>query len=228
MLVMLLARSTLKSPKAADYPRDKSWSCRLTLRPFSSQEGTGTHHGHDRYASWSCTCSSHPHAHLHAQLGRICICRPIGGCHRSIVIAAAATHRFFVWPAGRLEKDGNPPPSVRGRQSVIRQAPISWRWCALALAECRLKGFKQHVQARDRSAAHTSRTKTRPSRCLNGAAAADDQVLQQRSSGSSTRQVQGMPAGSPSCRFQGEDGEPRRASARHQAVATVVEARAVS
>ena len=39
------------------------------------------------------------------------------------------------------------------------------------------------------------------SRCLNGAAAADDQVLQQRSSGSSTRQVQGMPAGSPSCRF---------------------------
>ena len=98
----------------------------------------------------------------------------------------------------------------------------------LALAECRLKGFKQHVQARDRSAAHTSRTKTRPSRCLNGAAAADDQVLQQRSSGSSTRQVQGMPAGSPSCRFQGEDGEPRRTSARHQAVATVVVVGAVS
>ena len=98
----------------------------------------------------------------------------------------------------------------------------------LALAECRLKGFKQHVQARDRSAAHTSRTKTRPSRCLNGAAAADAQVLQQRSSGSSTRQVQGMPAGFPSCRFQGEDGEPRRASARHQLVATAVVARAVS
>ena len=110
---------------------------------------------------------------------------------------------------------------MRGRQSVIRQAPISWRW-RVALAECRLKGFKQHFQARDRSAAHTSRTKTRPSRCLNGAAAADDQVLQQRSSGSSTRQVQGMPAGSPSCRFQGEDGEPRRTSVQHRLVATAV------
>ena len=122
-------------------------------------------------------------------------------------------------------------PAPRAKQVVLAgeiQLPHAWtavsdqtgadfvEVACLALAECRLKGFKQHVQARDRSAAHTSRTKTRPSRCLNGAAAADDQVLQQRSSGSSTRQVQGMPAGSPSCRFQGEDGEPRRTSARHQ------------
>ena len=57
---------------------------------------------------------------------------------------------------------------------------------------CRLKGSNQHVSARDRSAA----------KCLNGTAAADAQLLQQRSSGSSTRQVQGMPAGSPSCGFQ--------------------------
>ena len=134
-------------------------------------------------------------------------------------------------------------PAPRAKQVVLAgeiQLPHAWtavsdqtgayfvEVACLALAECRLKGFKQHVQARDRSAAHTSRTKTRPSRCLNGAAAADDQVLQQRSSGSSTRQVQGMPAGSPSCRFQGEDGEPRRTSARHQAVATVVVVGAVS
>ena len=133
-------------------------------------------------------------------------------------------------------------PAPRAKQVVLAgeiQLPHAWtavsdqtgayfvEMACLALAECRLKGFKQHVQARDRSAAHTSRTKTRPSRCLNGAAA-DDQVLQQRSSGSSTRQVQGMPAGSPSCRFQGEDGEPRRTSARHQLVATAVEARAAS
>ena len=54
------------------------------------------------------------------------------------------------------------------------------------------------------------------SRCLNGAAAADAQVLQQRSSGSSTRQVQGMPAAPPSCGAPGEDEEPRWTSARHQ------------
>ena len=134
-------------------------------------------------------------------------------------------------------------PAPRAKQVVLAgeiQLPHAWtavsdqtgadfvEVACLALAEGRLKGFKQHVQARDRSAAHTSRTKTRPSRCLNGAAAANDQILQQQSSGSSTRQVQGMPAGSPSCRFQGEDGEPRRTSARHRLVATVVGAGAVS
>ena len=150
-------------------------------------------------------------------------------------------------PAGMRTRSGREGPGSPGQTSracrVAGEIQLPHAWTAvsdqtgayfvevacLALAECRLKGFKQHVQARDRSAAHTSRTKTRPSRCLNGAAAADAQVLQQRSNGSSTRQVQGMPAGSPSCRFQGEDGEPRRTSAQHhEAVATVVEARAVS
>ena len=120
-------------------------------------------------------------------------------------------------------------PAPRAKQVVLAgeiQLPHAWtavsdqtgayfvEVACLALAECRLKGFKQHVQARDRSAAHTSRTKTRPSRCLNGAAAADAQLRQQRSSGSSTRQVQGMPAAPPSCGVPGEDGEPRRTSAR--------------
>ena len=158
-------------------------------------------------------------------------CSPLCPAKRSIARLACAPE---------ADAKGSAP---RAKQVVLAsEIQLPQRWTAvgdqpgaffvdvacLALAECRLTGFKQHVQARGRSAAHTSRTKTRPSRCLNGAAAADAQLRQQRSSGSSTRQVQGMPAGSPSCRFQGEDGEPRRASARHQAVATVVEARAVS
>ena len=46
MRFMQLARSTLKTPTAAEGRRDTTGSCRLTLRPFSSQEGTGTRHGH--------------------------------------------------------------------------------------------------------------------------------------------------------------------------------------
>ena len=74
----------MKTPKAADGPRDKSGSDAGSLSGPSRVLVARR----DRYASWSCTSSSHPHAHLHAQLGRICIRRPIGGCHRSIVIGA--------------------------------------------------------------------------------------------------------------------------------------------
>ena len=83
MRFMQLARSTLKTPKAADGPRDKTGQM-----PAHSPALLLLVARRDRYASWSCTSSSHPHAHLHAQLGRICIRRPIGGCHRSIVIGA--------------------------------------------------------------------------------------------------------------------------------------------
>ena len=83
MRFMQLARSTLKTPKAADGPRDKTGQM-----PAHSPALLLLVARRDRYASWSCTSSSHPHAHLHAQLGRISIRRPIGGCHRSIVIGA--------------------------------------------------------------------------------------------------------------------------------------------
>ena len=43
-------------------PRDRTGSCRLTLRPFSSQEGTGTHHAHIHVHH------TRNNAHLHALL----------------------------------------------------------------------------------------------------------------------------------------------------------------
>ena len=70
----------------------------------------------DRVASRSWSCTSHPHAHLHAQLGLICICRPIGRHLSSSSArarmhprsssrdAAAATHRCSVRPDGRLPR----------------------------------------------------------------------------------------------------------------------------
>ena len=112
MRFMQLARSTLKTPKAADGPRDKTGQM-----PAHSPALLLLVARRDRYASWSCTSSSHPHAHLHAQLGRICIRRPIGGCHRSIVIGARPhaleelVTRRYCWcsvrPAGRLPR--SPP-----------------------------------------------------------------------------------------------------------------------
>ena len=145
-------------------------------------------------------------------------CSPLCPAKRSITRLACAPEVDAKGPAPRTKHVALP---------VEIQLPRPWTAVSdqtgayfvdvacLALAECRLKGFNLHVQARDRSAAHTSRTKTRPSRCLNGAAAADAQLLQQRSSGSSTRQVQGMPAGSPSCGFQrwrAAAGPPAQAS----------------
>ena len=106
--------------------RDTTGSCRA--------HSPALHVGRrDRVAQWSWSCTSHPHAHLHAQLGLICLCRPIGD-HRSTVIivctqATAAWRPLFSATARSVSLANSwPKASVRKTHFTRRRlAPVAPR-----------------------------------------------------------------------------------------------------